>query len=807
MKTRVIVLILFILIFCINIFGRAKVDGYATKTRNVKTTATINYNLGETYPNCTITVYLAGTTTLATIYSNDSGSIKSNPFTSDSNAYYSFYIDDGRYDIRFSGTGITSPFTRGDVIVYDYARNLAKQSTIGRSKTDVDPIDLTNPIVVGKNSPLVINRKKVYNIDSYSGVADNSTDNKVMIDNALTAISNAGGGVLEFNGNGVYKTSGGHVLPSNITIEGAFAGENGVARIQLISTTPNNYIFKIGGNKRNLNFNNVELYLPSNGIGILVQGTYPDSTFNINLDNVLIYGGSVGFDVDQLTGASDWEANNINITKARFLYQTTAGVRCDTVNTLFNIVSSLFYIPANKDGFLGIKVGQLNITSSLGLSAVGTLPTCILGVSNTAQPRTFIRLEGEHGTVTINNSPSEGFQEHLRVDYNSYQWPVTMIGTQAQAKVILDGDVKFVSIGNGYFRQGVELSEDARVTSIGDTVFTTTDYCLNSESNMSPFNISGGAIVTGYIGGDLGSGITNVFKLITWFTDDDIASSVLTDPLVYFKSSNTGKYLMKLGNDSAYYYVEKGSDGFLHFGTNQSAPFKGYKLDGVIDLLGQSTANNSSSGRAVIYFDSDDNLAKVSRNGGAYEIILSTATGFITNRVLKAGSASIPVSSNISDDGSNVHVLVGSFFVDSGNITISSGNLNLTLGNINIANGNLSQTLGTSNLNIVNVNNGLSVNGGSIIDNPIVTFSDGDTTPDISTSNYFITANTTATSITNFDNGVSKKTIVVFCGDSNTTIVDGGTLKIAGNLVCTSDDVIALYFNGTNWIQLYRSVN
>ncbi len=69
----------------------------------------------QSYPDTTVTVYQAGTIALASIYSDAAGSLKANPFTADDNGYWFFYADEGRYDIRFSGGAITTPFTLSDV--------------------------------------------------------------------------------------------------------------------------------------------------------------------------------------------------------------------------------------------------------------------------------------------------------------------------------------------------------------------------------------------------------------------------------------------------------------------------------------------------------------------------------------------------------------------------------------------------------------------------------------------------------------------------------------------------------------------
>lgn len=75
---------------------------------------------GAPAPGCTVTVYAAGTTTLSTIFSDNISTPKANPFTADATTgYWFFYASAGRYDVKFSGTGITSPYTLSDVTLFD----------------------------------------------------------------------------------------------------------------------------------------------------------------------------------------------------------------------------------------------------------------------------------------------------------------------------------------------------------------------------------------------------------------------------------------------------------------------------------------------------------------------------------------------------------------------------------------------------------------------------------------------------------------------------------------------------------------
>jgi len=55
-----------------------------------------------------ITVYEAGTTNLSTIYDDETGTPRSNPFATDIYGRFSFFADPDVYDIKASGVGITS---------------------------------------------------------------------------------------------------------------------------------------------------------------------------------------------------------------------------------------------------------------------------------------------------------------------------------------------------------------------------------------------------------------------------------------------------------------------------------------------------------------------------------------------------------------------------------------------------------------------------------------------------------------------------------------------------------------------------
>lgn len=73
------------------------------------------------YPQCQVAVFLTGTTTPATLFSDTGGTPLANPFTAKTDGSFFFYAANGRYDVTISGGGLPAPFTFGDVLLSDPA--------------------------------------------------------------------------------------------------------------------------------------------------------------------------------------------------------------------------------------------------------------------------------------------------------------------------------------------------------------------------------------------------------------------------------------------------------------------------------------------------------------------------------------------------------------------------------------------------------------------------------------------------------------------------------------------------------------
>jgi len=87
----------------------------------------------------------------------------------------------------------------------------------------------------------------------------------------------------------------------------------------------------------------------------------------------------------------------------------------------------------------------------------------------------------------------------------------------------------------------------------------------------------------------------------------------------------------------------------------------------------------------------------------------------------------------------------------------------------------------------------------------MVVFDDGDTTPSVANGVQVAkTANSAATSITTFDDGLSGQKITVIFGDSNTTIVHGSGIYLRGGADVTpsANTTMSFIYDGTNWYEV-----
>lgn len=97
--------------------GWCEYGNQTVSTGGLTSTTTVQ----KSFPSCTVTVFLAGTATPATIFSDNAGSPTplANPFTAQSNGSWQFYAAQGLYDVVLSGASLPSSFTIAGVGLFD----------------------------------------------------------------------------------------------------------------------------------------------------------------------------------------------------------------------------------------------------------------------------------------------------------------------------------------------------------------------------------------------------------------------------------------------------------------------------------------------------------------------------------------------------------------------------------------------------------------------------------------------------------------------------------------------------------------
>lgn len=88
------------------------------------------------------------------------------------------------------------------------------------------------------------------------------------------------------------------------------------------------------------------------------------------------------------------------------------------------------------------------------------------------------------------------------------------------------------------------------------------------------------------------------------------------------------------------------------------------------------------------------------------------------------------------------------------------------------------------------------------------TYTAGATTPSVTGVSFLAINNTSPTSITNFTGGVAGQIIVLWFGDSNTTVTRNNAYLSGGvNFTSTANDTLTLVFFSPYWYEVARSVN
>jgi hypothetical protein len=131
--------------------------------------------IGKPIAGASVTVFLTGTGTPATLYSDDGVTSTGNPRSTDSDGRFFFFIADGRYDIQISGTGLTT-YTASNIEIADVLEKFGTDGGWVAATASIDQLTVptfakfgTNPAATGNirlpNTGTIIGRNAANSAD------------------------------------------------------------------------------------------------------------------------------------------------------------------------------------------------------------------------------------------------------------------------------------------------------------------------------------------------------------------------------------------------------------------------------------------------------------------------------------------------------------------------------------------------------------------------------------------------------------------------------------------------------------------
>lgn len=476
-----------------------------------------------------------------------------------------------------------------------------------------------------------------FNVKAYGAKGDGVTDDTAAINAAIAAGVATGRGFCLFFPPGEYLTTGGHVLFSSMTVEGATGGYPagfpfsdvtqllGGAVIHL--TDENAHVFFIGERTVGITIHDL------GGVADSVVGTKfiycegdnpaapedpPASSFGHSFQRLYTVGFRSGIEIQTTTPGASWQCDRSNVDHCAFI---------GTYSLYFNSPDADHWLVTNTTlgahedgyGFYGQRCGPV------------TFDTCY-GVGNAAQiMRSLFYFTPEHDLVSINNCWTENSHYFLELQdsVNTATSAAFNIKSSGITAAYLGHSCRIVSSGNTYVGEGcVTVGADSGnnvISSVGDSVVI--GGGIPTVIDASPFNLIvpglgtvGGSVLTelgryinhietryssnGFsVGGHVGLGETPALTTATLSIMQTASeSSGGTVPFIrMMESSGTHKY-----------DITRGTAGALLFRGSQTGSV-GYSFDG---WLAPSADNQFALGFAS--FRWSDVRATVVHEGDAF---------------------------------------------------------------------------------------------------------------------------------------------------------------------------------------------
>jgi hypothetical protein len=463
------------------------------------------------------------------------------------------------------------------------------------------------------------------NVKDFGAVGDGTTDDTTAINNGVMYLGSKGGGTLYFP-KGVFKVTSAITLPQGILIQGAMgkptsyyqAGSNSTSVSQILLTSQNTSIFRIGEGVENIRIKNIELKANSTnntyGVQGIGKGGYGSAQV-ISFDNIVFSTFDKGIYVTNAGSSSDpnyggWQFDYVRVDNCAFLYNKNAGIHIDTYNTDWNIRSSMFYLPPVSNGEADAiylrRLGSMLIENSFAG-----------GDSYELKGGDFIDAQA-FGSIHIINSSSERNTNSIVFgnipgggDLHSV---LTIMGSTFGDPIIINDKLTYVSSGNFYGGNIINFTNTDPLRK--SAIYSTGDrFCYDASLVGSPCN--GGAGFQGvgariiYQSGQLKDGVIPAIPTKIG-TDTEIASDSDSDenkPILKVTAENVsgqGKTFLEMGQNPFMYRISRDkTNGYLKFSGTQGSPWQGYIFDAPVRLPSKTLAEiwgESPAGEgAVIY--------------------------------------------------------------------------------------------------------------------------------------------------------------------------------------------------------------
>jgi hypothetical protein len=327
---------------------------------------------------------------------------------------------------------------------------------------------------------LAENNSGIYNIKDFGAAGDGRTDDTNAIHSALAYIATKNGGTLRFP-EGDYIVGGvpdfkGIALPSGIVIEGVSglhtgASTNNVKRANASRITlkgSNRAIFRIGECMEQITIKDLELYAESsqNTYGVEALGAYTTSQ-GMQFERVSFNNFFRGIQVQGLPQTSlQWQFDYVKIKDSRFIFNTDAGLYCNTKNSDWKIEGGLFVTPRrtntqNANAMHFERIGMVLIEDTFSGGFYHALGGTFINVLDSGNLTVI-------GSQVENMTNSFVYNEVENPYAGDYTYPVTFINSIFDDPIIFKARRTFVSVGSFYGPQTFRADERVRVYSTGD---------------------------------------------------------------------------------------------------------------------------------------------------------------------------------------------------------------------------------------------------------------------------------------------------------------------------------------------------